>query len=162
MVLGFSSNTATKKTVIILATIIVGVLDALAAITVYGIFYKYNPVQIYQFVSSALLGNEAYSGGVPVALLGLCFHFLIAFVSSFLFIQFYPKLSILRSNRIIVGLCYGLIVWGFMNLIVIPLTKLPPSNFDIVAALAIAWHMLLVGLPISLLASSFYRQSNKF
>ncbi len=154
-ILGFI-NLHSKTATIFWTTLIAGVLDGLAAIIVYGVFFKYNPIQIYQFVASALLGNEAYGGGVPVAILGLFFHFLIAWVASYLFIQGYPKWSFLRMNKWMVGLCYGLVIWGFMNLVVIPLTKIPASGFDVVAMISIGWHMLLVGLPISLLTSAFY------
>jgi hypothetical protein len=146
---------------ILWSTLIVGILDALAAIIVYGIFYKYNPIQIYQFVSSALLGNDAYNGGIPIALLGLTFHFFVAFLSSYLFIELYPQLAILRQNKIIGGLTFGFIVWVVMNLIIIPLTKIPASKFDIVSVLAILWHMFLVGLPISIIAQKFYSKRNR-
>ena len=149
-------NSKTKT--ILWSTFVVGILDATAAIIVYGIFYNYNPIQIYQFVSSAVLSNNAYNGGIPVALLGVAFHFFIAFVSSYLFIEFYPKLAVLRQNKIIVGLVYGLIIWAVMNLIVIPLTKIPASGFDTVSVLAILWHMFVVGLPISIIAYKFYNK----
>ncbi|HTL09930.1 MAG TPA: hypothetical protein VL307_16765 [Chitinophagaceae bacterium] len=148
----------TKASLLLWTTLVVAILDGIAAIIVYRLFYGYNPVQIYQFVASAIMGNAAYAGGLPVALLGLFFHFLIAFVSSYLFIQLYPSVGLLRSNKIGIGLAYGATVWVVMNLLVFPLTKLPPASFDIVALISLAWHMLLVGLPISLLASYFYQQ----
>ncbi len=154
-------NISSKTSTIVWATIIVGILDALAAIIVYGIFYRYYPIQVYQFVSSAILGTAAYSGGIPVALLGLFFHFLIAFVCSYLFIQLYSGISMLRENKIIIGLIYGFVIWAVMNLLIIPFSKIPPSNFDVVSVITIAWHMLLVGLPISLLANQFYANTKK-
>ncbi len=146
-----------KSATLIGATMLSGILDALAAIVVYGVFFKYNPVQIYQFVASAILGDEAFSGGIPIALLGLFFHFLIAFVSSLLFIQLYPRISFLRGNSVLVGLAYGLAIWLVMNLIILPLTKIPHAPFGIVSVLAIIWHMALVGLPISIVAARHYK-----
>lgn len=154
-------NLQSKTNTIFWTTVIVSILDALAAIVVYGIFFQYNPVQIYQFVSSAILGNDAYSGGIPIALLGVFFHTLIAFFSSILFFQLYPHISIIRGNSTIVGLLYGLMVWLVMNMIVLPLTKIPAAPFDMVSVLAIAWHMVLVGWPISFIVSKYYLINHK-
>lgn len=154
--LGFI-NTQSIFSSIVGATIITGVLDAIAAIIVYGIFYKYNPIQIYQFVSSALLGADAYKGGIPIAFLGLFFHFIIAFAASFIFIQLYAKWAFLRNNVAVIGLLYGLVIWLVMNKLVIPFTKIPASPFDVVAIIGIIWHMLLVGLPIALIADKHFK-----
>lgn len=154
-------NTLSKSQTILMATLVSGLLDAIAAIIVYGIFFKYNPVQIYQFVASGLLGDTAYQGGWPVAVLGLAIHFLIAWVGSFLFVLLYPKIPMLMGNKFIVGLGYGLAIWVVMNLLVIPASKIPAAPFDFVSVLAIIWHMALVGLPISIIANNYYKSPCK-
>ena len=152
-----NSITQTKTGTMVWATIISGVLDAIAAIIVYKLFYNYSPLQIYQFVASGVLGADAYAGGLPVALLGLAFHFFIAFCASYVFYLLYPRFPFLGSNKIIAGLLYGFAIWAVMNLAVIPMSKIPPAAFDTVAVLAIAWHMILVGLPISLIVAGHYK-----
>jgi len=144
------------------ATIITGILDALAAVTVYGIFHHYNPLQVYQFVASGLLGSKAYAGGLPAALLGLLIHFGIAFVSSFLFIRFYPgRLLINSGHAVLAGLIYGLVIWAFMNLVVMPFAGMSFAGFDTVALLAVIWHMLLVGLPIAFIAAALGKSKGR-
>ena len=154
-------NTSTPSSTLFWATLISGVLDALAAVVVYYAFFKLNPVQIYQFVASGILDVAAYSGGLGTALLGLGIHFLIAFVVTYVFFQLYLKLALLRQNVYAVGLGYGAVIWAFMNLIVIPyFSKIPPAPFDTVSVLGILWHMVLVGLPIALIVEAYYRQKN--
>ncbi len=155
-------NTSTPTNTLFWATLISGVLDALAAIVVYYAFFKLNPVQIYQFVASGILDKAAYSGGLGTALLGLGIHFLIAFVAAYVFFQLYPNMALLRQNGYAVGLVYGAVIWAFMNLVVIPyLSKIPPAPFDTVAVLGILWHMVLVGLPIVLIVEKYYRQKGE-
>lgn len=148
----------TKTGTIAWATLISGVLDAAAAIIVYKLFYNYSPIQIYQFVASGMLGPDAYTGGVPAALLGLAFHFLIAFFASYVFFLAFPCLSFLGNYKIVAGLLYGFVVWAVMNLVIIPMSKIPAAHFDTLAVLAIIWHMILVGLPISLMVYSYYKK----
>lgn len=154
-----TSTTQTKTGTIVWATIISGVLDALAAIIAYKLFYNYNPVQIYQFVASGVLGPDAYTGGLPSALLGLAFHFLIAFFASCVFYLLLPRFPFLKDNKIISGLLYGFGIWAVMNLVVIPISKIPAAHFDVLVVIAIIWHMVLVGLPISLIVNRFYKHS---
>jgi uncharacterized membrane protein YagU involved in acid resistance len=145
----------TRQRTILSATLIAGILDALAAIIVYGAFNHFTPVAIYQFVASAVLGTTSYSGGLGTALLGLVFHFFIAFAFSWLYVRVSPSIPWLNKKPIPAGLLYGLIVWAVMNLVVIPLTKIPPSPFDIVSVISIAWHLVLVGLPIALITGEY-------
>ena len=150
--------TGTRQKTIISATIIVAILDAIAAIVVYGLFYHFTPVAIYQFVASALLGNAAYNDGLGAALLGLVFHCFIAFAFSWLYVVISPSIPWLNQKKVIAGLLYGLLVWVIMNIVVIPLTKIPPSQFNMVSVISIAWHMVLVGLPIALIAGAYNEQ----
>jgi uncharacterized membrane protein YagU involved in acid resistance len=149
--------TGTRQRTIISATIIVGILDAIAAIVVYGLFNHFTPVAIYQFVASGVLGNASYSGGLGTALLGLVFHFFIAFAFSWLYVRLSPSIPWLNKKSTAAGLIYGLFVWVIMNGVVIPLTKIPPSPFNLVSVISIAWHMILVGLPIALLVREYSR-----
>ena len=51
------------------------------------------------------------------------------------------------------GIAYGLLLYGIMNYIVVPLSRAGPSNKDpLWVAMSIAVHLLLIGLPIALYA----------
>jgi hypothetical protein len=51
------------------------------------------------------------------------------------------------------GAAYGLLLYGIMNYVVVPLSAAGPSSKDpLWVGMSIAVHMLLIGLPIALFA----------
>src|SRR5262245_42997064 len=65
---------------------IAGALDIIFAIS----FAAYNgiaPVRLLQIVASGLLGTEAFTGGVRVAVLGLALHFALSFLWASIFLS---------------------------------------------------------------------------
>lgn len=49
--------------------LIAGILDAINAVIAFGI-QGFNPVQIYQYVASGILGAGAFKGGLPATFCG--------------------------------------------------------------------------------------------
>lgn len=144
---------------ILLTGLLVGILDAIAA-SVAGYFPRgITPDRVFRFVASGVFGKDAFTGGTPMALLGLLFHFIIAYGWSLLFFLAYPKVNLLTKNKIIVGLVYGIFVLLAMNLIVVPLSNVPNAKPGNIHLPQVIIHMFLVGLPISLMANRYY--SNK-
>ena len=82
-----------------------------------------TPVQILQGIAAVAFGKTIIGNETIMALLGLLFHFIIAysFAAGYFFI--YPHVRFLHRNKIISGLLYGIIVWAIMNLIVVPLSN---------------------------------------
>jgi hypothetical protein len=80
--------------VILVSGLVVGVLDGLNAIIIYKLVLDFNPIPIYQFVASGMLGPKAYEGGMATALLGLGVHFLVAFSSSASYLSGYLALEV--------------------------------------------------------------------
>lgn len=152
--------TGTKVSTILWATLVAGILDAIAAIALYYGFYNFNPVQIYQFVASGLLGTDAYTKPV-FALLGVFVHISVALGATLSFFYAYPKINFLARHKVFSGLLFGAAIWGFMNLVIIPLSKIPPQTIDHVAFISLLCHLLLVGLPISLIINSHYQSGKK-
>ncbi len=150
--------TSGSKT-ILWSGLISGILDAIAGVIVYYIYFKLNPIQVLQFIASGVYGPTAIDGGAMMVVLGTFFHFLIAFVCAVLFYLAYPKVEFLRKNDIASGLIYGLGIWIVMNLMVLPLSNIPKSPFDLgLALIGIVWHMTLVGLPIAIIIRNFYKK----
>jgi len=60
------------------------------------------------------------------------------------------------------GLLFGLGIWLVMNLLILPLSNIPKSPFNLnLAFVGIIWHMVLVGLPIAIITSKyFYKDEN--
>jgi uncharacterized membrane protein YagU involved in acid resistance len=142
------------------AGLVSGTLDGIAASIVFNLKLGLNPGQVMQYIASAVYGLAAFKGSVYTIIVGIVLHFIIAFVASAVFLYAYPKIGILRRNVVTAGLVFGLGIWLFMNLLVVPVTKIQPAPFDAMAALVSGiWHMVLVGLPIALIVKRGYNRS---
>src|SRR5258707_8123666 len=62
-----------------------------------------SPEWVLQSVASGWLGNAAFTGGTPTALLGLASHYLILFVAAFLYLQASRRLPVLSRQAIACG-----------------------------------------------------------
>jgi hypothetical protein len=133
-----------------------GLLDMADALVAYKLAFGMSPVVIYQFVASGVLGKAAYAGGMSAALLGLAFHFLIAFSAATVFVLASERVPQLRRDAVGWGLAFGLVVFAVMNFVVIPLSRIgastPPLPVLVNGVLA---HAFGVGLPIALAARRF-------
>lgn len=142
---------------IIYAGLVAGILDSAVAVVVYYAYFGLNPIQVLQFIASGVYGPSAIGGGAGMAVLGTCFHFLIALVCATVFALAYPRLKALRDFPATAGLLHGLGIWLVMNLLVLPFTNIPKSPFDLgLALIGIVWHMVLVGYPIALITRAYF------
>jgi hypothetical protein len=128
-----------------------GVLDI-----VYAILFSYfrngtPPARVLQSVAVGALGREAYAGGATTAALGLGFHFLIAFTITAIFFAAAARIPALTSRPLLTGALYGIGVYGVMNFIVIPLSRIGPRPLPaaLVIVSGVLVHMFLIGLPIA-------------
>jgi hypothetical protein len=129
---------------------VAGILDITYAFVFYGA-QGVSPIRILQSISSGLLGKDAYTGGLGTAALGAVLHFFIAFTACAVYYAASRKLHTLVQRPVVWGLLYGVAVYLFMNLVVIPLSAVPGTRHtttSVVSGLIV--HMLFVGLPISL------------
>ncbi len=131
-----------------------GIMDMTAACIFYGVLRGNPPIRIMQSVATGLLGAASYDGGIATAALGLFLHFMIAFSAATVFYFASRKLPMMTRHAIICGLLYGIAVYFFMQLIVVPLSAFPHKGKFTPVGLAtgITIHMFCVGLPISLAA----------
>jgi uncharacterized membrane protein YagU involved in acid resistance len=151
------TNEKSAFSTVLWSGLVAGVLDALAGVVVYYIWFGFNPFQVLQFIASGIFGPTAINGGVALIIAGLLLHFLIAYVVAIIYFLAYPKINLLSKYVVLSGLIYGLGIWLVMNLLVLPNSNIPQSSFDAgLAAVGIAWHMVLVGLPISILTDKHY------
>jgi hypothetical protein len=139
---------------ILLTTLLVGTLDALAAIVV----YRVDPTRLFKFIASGAFGaGKAFSEGGLMVFFGILFHYLIAFSWVGIFFLLYPISSLVKKNKYVTGVCYGIFIWIIMNQVIIPLSEIPKGDFDIKAA-SIGTLILIfaVGLPTSLIIHRYY------
>jgi hypothetical protein len=130
--------------------LIVGAMDITAA-TIQAISRGATATRLLQFVASGLIGQRAFQGGTGTAALGLGLHFLIAFTLVTVFYAASRNFVFLRRYAAVSGLVYGLIVFGVMNLIVLPLSAAKPRHSLSGDLIQIGIHMFIIGLPTSLL-----------
>jgi hypothetical protein len=124
----------------------VGVLDTLLAMGLWQI----GPVIVYQSVASGLLGRESYRGGLATAALGMLLHFLIATTAAAVYWFASRKMTVLVRHWFVCGLAFGVAVYYFMQLIVLPLSNVIPGHPPLWRVIgSIVGHAFLVGLPIA-------------
>lgn len=132
-----------------------GVLDILAAFTVYGL-RGVAPTRILQSIASGLLGPAAFQGGRRTAVLGLGLHFFIATTAALVYYLASRRIVPLRRRPWTFGPLYGVAVYVVMTYVVLPLSALTrrPLPLDLVLTI-ITVHMVCVGLPIALMVRRF-------
>jgi hypothetical protein len=134
---------------------LVGFLDGIAAICLAYFRNGVSPVRVFQFIASGFFGTQVFSGGYAMAVVGLCFHFLIALFWSAIFYLLYPRVTFLSRNWLIAGGLYGIVVLLTMQWVVLPLSNVPTQSKSIQMHQVLV-HIILVGLPISFLSHRFF------
>lgn len=138
-----------KKVLII--TLIAGTLDGMAAVIFLA---KMNFTGVFQYIASAVFGKEAFVGGIKMTLFGLLMHYLIAFTFTLFYNLVAQKATFLYHNKILSGIFYGIFAWSVMNLIIVPLTKIPHGVFNTEKAIINCVILIFcIGLPIAILTA---------
>jgi hypothetical protein len=133
----------------------VGALDLVYAIAVYS---PEKPILVPQFIASGVLGPAALSGGSQTAILGVALHFVIAFGAASIYYLASRKLTIMVRRAYLCGLIYGALVYGFMHMVVVPLSATPKGPTHLVyQSFEFIEHCLCVGLPIALSVRRYTR-----
>ena len=142
---------------IVAGGLIAGAFDIVFAIFFYGIARGRTAARILRSVASGWVGERAFEGGTPMAILGLATHFSIALGAAAVFFGASRLFPILRRRPVPAGIVFGAGLYLFMNLVVIPLSAAPfrPSFAPAALLPALAVHMFLIGLPIALCAHRF-------
>ena len=134
--------------------LIVGAMDITSAFII-AISRGSTITRLLQFVASGLIGQQAFQGGMATAALGLGLHFVIAFSLVGVFYAASRRLAFLRRQAVLSGIVYGLIVYGFMNLVVLRLSAAKPRHSLTGDLIQIGIHMFVIGLPTALLVRRF-------
>ncbi len=136
--------------------LIAGTLDITSAFIDSGLQGR-SPVIVLQAVASGILGESSFRDGSSSAALGLLSHFVIAFGAAAVFYLASRKLRFLLERPIVCGLLYGVAIYLFMNVVVVPLSAVPfkLSHTPLAVTIGLAVHMLCIGLPISLAINGY-------
>lgn len=145
---------------VVITGLIVGTLDGIAAIVMYLIQTGKNPLNVFRFIASGAFGTDALSGGIPMALFGIAFHYIIAFGWTILFFWLASRFAILLQNWIISGILYGIFVWVMMNQVIVPLSlvqmKSGPKEWSGIFK-GVLVLIACVGLPVSYSARKYLK-----
>jgi hypothetical protein len=136
--------------------LLAGALDITAACINGGLSGGRSPLWIFQSVASGWLGAESYKGGIASAALGLATHFFIAFTATTVYFLASRKLTFLTQQALLCGVLYGIAVYIFMYMFVLPVRFSRPYTFSAKAVIpAVLIHIFCVGLPIALMIKRF-------
>jgi hypothetical protein len=111
-----------------------------------------SPLWTLQLVASGWLGQDSFESGVPAGILGFVSHYGIVFVAAAIYYAVSRRVPVLRSRALLCGALFGVLVYLFMNFVVLPLSAFP-LRLTYTAARVIEGfvsHALLVGAPIAL------------
>jgi hypothetical protein len=140
--------------------LIAGTLDITGACVASWLRAGVIPERVMQSVASGLLGATSYEGGKKTAALGLALHFLIATTWTVVFYVASRKLRFLIERPVTWGLVYGVIVYLFMNFVVLPLSAFPQRTSPTLSSRLINLLIIMfcVGLPIATIVRRFSRK----
>jgi hypothetical protein len=137
-------------TAVLLGGGIAATLDIIYAIVRNG-GYGRSPLWVLQSVASGWMGNDAFASGVSGGIIGLLSHYGILLVAAAIYLVASRSIPILRSRAIACGALFGVLVYLFMNFVVLPLSAFPfDLSYPPLRLLeGFVSHAFLVGLPIA-------------
>jgi hypothetical protein len=144
--------------VIACAGLLVGILDISDAFIFYSL-RGVTPTRILQGIASGVLGRTSFTMGHRSALLGLFFHFFIAFSATTVFLLAAQKLPLGR-RPLLYGTLFGFALYAVMNYIVVPLSKigLRPTPPLIPLINGVAALVFCIGIPLAFIARRYIPQ----
>ncbi len=137
------------------ATLLVGTLDISDALIFYGL-RGVAPRRLLQNIASGVFGRAAFGMGHRSALLGLIFHFFIAFCATTVFLLASRKLPV-ASHPFLCGTLFGAALYFVMNYIVLPLSRigLRPSPPLVPFINGVAALIFCIGIPLAFIARRY-------
>lgn len=141
---------------ILLLALVFGALDILDAILFWGVAMDVAPIHIFLGIASGLLGSAAFAGGAVTALLGALLEFLGFACLLGIFYLAVWKLPALRTQPWGAGFGYGLVSYGVIHYLLLPLSAyhIVPGFYPMVFLNALLAQILFVGVPCALLAGA--------
>jgi uncharacterized membrane protein YagU involved in acid resistance len=147
-----STGALTVSQAVLYGGLVAGTIDAIDGVVAYGL-QGLNPIQVLQYIASGMLGKSSFEGGLATAGLGTVLHYFIAFTVAAIYVVASRKIPALRTQAVLFGLSFGVLVFLVMNYIVLPNSAVAPSPFSLPMFLnGVIGHALFVGLPIGLYA----------
>lgn len=148
---------------ILVAGLVAGTFDITYACIFSYVRRGVTPAAVFRSVAAGALGPSAREGGVKIAILGLCFHFLIALIWASLYFLASRVLRFMITHAIISGILYGVCVYLVMYGIVLRVSAIHATAYPwsypwpvLIGNVLI--HTLGIGLTIALVVRKFSRR----
>ncbi|HMK02832.1 MAG TPA: hypothetical protein VK489_01520 [Ferruginibacter sp.] len=158
-----TNNRQTAVSTIIKAGLIAGTLDILLAFLYSYIKRGTSPETVLQYISKVAFpagpggGKNTFTNPVMSTISGLLVHFAIAMGWTILFFILYRLLNLVRLNKIVTGIVYGIFVWAMMSMVILPLWNNKPYVFNAESASINALILIVaIGLPLSIIFNNYY------
>ena len=153
------SSASRNAVAILLAGVIAATCDMIFACTFNGLRSGVSPEGVMQFIASGWIGYDAAkAGGVATAALGFVSHYAILIVAAALYFVPLARSQWMRSNPVLCGALYGVCIYAFMHLVVLPLSNAPALKPNWVGMSAdFSMHVLVIGPAIALSLRKFAR-----
>ena len=146
----------TAARVILWSGLIAGVLDLAGACLVAWIRGGVTPIRVFHSISSGIYGAAAFTGGVKMAALGIVLHFIIATTWAAAYYLASRRIEFLISKPMVAGVLYGVVVYLFMNFIILPLSAVARRPVSLSSrAIGLLVIILCIGLPIAFIVRRF-------
>jgi hypothetical protein len=146
-------------TAILLAGLIAGSLDLTFAFTFYGVMSGATPIRILQTIATGWLGLDALKDGLPAAALGFVSHYGILIGASALYLIAMLRMRWMTAHAYFYGIAYGVMIYAFMHLVVLPLSNAPQFKPTVLSAAAdFSMHVLVIGPAIALTLKRFAKE----
>jgi len=143
---------------IVATGLLTGLLDICAAMIKFYIDTGKGPAPIFKYIASAVFGMNAFTGSEGMIAWGIIFHFAIAILFTAFLLVIYPMVRGALKSNLVIAIVYGLFVWIVMNLLILPLTNIPPRPaFDLREALiGMGILIIAIGLPVAIVGKKIY------
>jgi hypothetical protein len=121
----FASHDRSPWSTLLLGGVIMGTLDLLFACTFWGALRDVAPARILQSIAAGVQGKAAFEGGAGSAMLGAACHYFIATMMVSAYYLASGRMRGLIEHPVRYGLLYGLVLYGVMTYVVVPLSNAP-------------------------------------
>ncbi|SMD37676.1 hypothetical protein SAMN04488029_3406 [Reichenbachiella faecimaris] len=139
-----------KTKIILLAGLLVGTLDILAAFIDFYIVIGNDPTGVLRYIASGVFGSAAFTGGSVMIVWGLFFHYVLAYSFTILFFWLHKKVTLVSTYPITTAVIYGVFMWIITVLVIVPMSETPPIPFNFWTAIkAVLILIFMISLPLT-------------
>lgn len=121
----FAIHGRSPWTTVLIGGLAMGSLDLIFACAFWGALHGVAPERILQSIAAGVQGKAAFDGGAGSAMLGAACHYFIATMMVMAYYIASRRMRGLVERPLRYGLPYGLLLYGVMTYVVVPMSNAP-------------------------------------